>query len=88
MDTDGLSLLDGSSLGQRLALYFADSRQGYFQSFTFQQVYSVFGTIPITLGTKLRNCSFPAGLLLWGLLVHVPTPLCSFSLKFSLCLDV
>ena len=41
MDTDGLSLLDGSSLGQRLALYFADSRQGYFQSFTFQQVYSL-----------------------------------------------
>lgn len=53
MDTDGLSLLDGSSLGQRLALYFADSRQGYFQSFTFQQVYSVFGTHTYYAGHKV-----------------------------------
>ena len=53
MDTDGLSLLDGSSLGQRLALYFADSRQGYFNPLLSSRYTASFGTHTYYAGHKV-----------------------------------
>ena len=53
MDTNGLSFLYCSTLGQRLASHFANSRQSHFQSFAFQQVNSIFGSHADNAGYKV-----------------------------------